>query len=198
MHKIREQESTAAGELVSALADGELPDGDITLALRALQDSDEARARWHTYHVVGEVMRAGAAVPLGAHNPAFVARLRDSLAADVQPLRAAGVRMPDEALRSANDEVWRWKLVAGLCTLAAVGVVGWQLVTLQRPEAGAQLAASQPPAVTVQRAAADGSVMIRDPQLDRLIAQHQQFGGTSALQMPAGFLRNATFEQPAR
>jgi sigma-E factor negative regulatory protein RseA len=34
--------------------------------------------------------------------------------------------------------------------------------------------------------------------LDQLLAAHQQFGGTSALQMPAGFVRNATFERPAR
>ncbi|MHB8949586.1 MAG: sigma-E factor negative regulatory protein, partial [Rhodoferax sp.] len=36
--------------------------------------------------------------------------------------------------------------------------------------------------------------MIRDPQLDALLAAHKQFGGTSALQGPAGFLRNATFD----
>jgi sigma-E factor negative regulatory protein RseA len=41
-------------------------------------------------------------------------------------------------------------------------------------------------------------VMIRDPRLDELLAAHKQFGSTSALQMPAGFLRNATFETPDR
>ena len=41
-------------------------------------------------------------------------------------------------------------------------------------------------------------VMIRDPRLDELLAAHRQTGGTTALQMPAGFLRNATFEAPAR
>jgi sigma-E factor negative regulatory protein RseA len=30
------------------------------------------------------------------------------------------------------------------------------------------------------------------------MAAHRQFGGTSALQMPTGFLRNATFEESAR
>ena len=39
--------------------------------------------------------------------------------------------------------------------------------------------------------------MIRDPRLDELLAA-QQFGKTTALQMPAGFLRNATFEAPKR
>jgi sigma-E factor negative regulatory protein RseA len=40
--------------------------------------------------------------------------------------------------------------------------------------------------------------MIRDPRLDALLAAHRQFGGTSALQMPSGFLRNATFEESSR
>ena len=40
--------------------------------------------------------------------------------------------------------------------------------------------------------------MLRDARLDELLAAHKQFGGISALQMPAGFLRNATFENPAR
>jgi sigma-E factor negative regulatory protein RseA len=47
---------------------------------------------------------------------------------------------------------------------------------------------------------ADGgsAVLIRDPRLDAFLAAHEQFGGTSALQMPAGFFRNATFEGPTR
>jgi sigma-E factor negative regulatory protein RseA len=41
--------------------------------------------------------------------------------------------------------------------------------------------------------------MIRDPRLDEMLAAHRQLGGgASALQTPAGFLRNATFEGPVR
>ncbi|RZL45382.1 MAG: anti-sigma factor, partial [Variovorax sp.] len=39
-------------------------------------------------------------------------------------------------------------------------------------------------------------VMLRDPRLDVLLEAHQQVSGVS--QMPSGFLRNATFEAPAR
>jgi len=42
------------------------------------------------------------------------------------------------------------------------------------------------------------AVMLRDPRLDALLAAHRQFGGTSALQMPSGFLRNATFDEGQR
>ena len=40
--------------------------------------------------------------------------------------------------------------------------------------------------------------MIRDPNLDKLLAAHRQFGGASALGTSSGFLRNATFEAPSR
>ena len=54
------------------------------------------------------------------------------------------------------------------------------------------------PGVAVADADTGSQVMIRDPRLDELLAAHKQFGSTSALQMPAGFLRNATFESPGR
>jgi len=44
----------------------------------------------------------------------------------------------------------------------------------------------------------DAAVMLRDPRLDALLAAHRQHGGVTALQMPAGFLRNATFDEGAR
>jgi sigma-E factor negative regulatory protein RseA len=40
---------------------------------------------------------------------------------------------------------------------------------------------------------AQGQVL-RDVRLEELLAEHRQYGGMSALQMPAGFLRNATYD----
>jgi sigma-E factor negative regulatory protein RseA len=84
----------------------------------------------------------------------------------------------------------------------AVAAVGWSsLAALQADTAqGVQLAVARPAANTAQTelAQAGPQVMIRDPRLDELLAAHKQFGGASALQMPAGFLRNATFEAPQR
>ena len=36
--------------------------------------------------------------------------------------------------------------------------------------------------------------VLRDPRLEQLLAEHRQYGGMSALQMPAGFLRDATHQ----
>ena len=60
------------------------------------------------------------------------------------------------------------------------------------------LVPAQPAQATLASAGNEPQVMIRDPRLDELLAAHKQFGGTSALQMPAGFLRNATFEGGGR
>ena len=101
---------------------------------------------------------------------------------------------------SANDSTFRWKLLAGVASIAAVLAVSWTVLSnLGQTGAAPQLAQSTSSTVpVVAQTTTESPVMIRDPHLDALLAAHKQFGGTSALQMPAGFLRNATFEGPAR
>lgn len=197
MHKTRQDVSADARELASALADGELQGAEFARALAVLQDSAEAQRSWHDYHLVGDVLRAGATSALGAHDPAFVARLRQRLQEQAGPSRAAVQPLVAPVRHSANDGFWRWKLAAGLSSLAAVALLGWQLA-VPRPQEASAVQLAQPDTPAVPLASTEGAVMIRDPRLDQLIAAHQQLGGTSALQMPAGFLRNATFERPAR
>jgi sigma-E factor negative regulatory protein RseA len=40
--------------------------------------------------------------------------------------------------------------------------------------------------------------VIRDAQLEALLAEHRQHGGMSALQTPTGFIRNATYDAAGR
>jgi sigma-E factor negative regulatory protein RseA len=202
-----EQISTP-NELVSALADGELRGATFVQAVQWLEESDDARASWHAYHVVGDVLRAGERAATGAHDAAFVARLRQRLqgeakftpsevainliAGDGCQQKADGIKSHEK--ESANDANLRWKLVAGFASAAAVAVVGWHLIAgLNAPQAGPQVAQ-----VGMQAGQEQPQIMIRDPRLDQLLAAHQQSAGISALQMPAGFLRNATFDRSAR
>ena len=79
--------------------------------------------------------------------------------------------------------------------------VGWSVVATGSggsPSAQPQLATAPQQQAAPVLARSEAGVMIRDPRLDELLAAHRQFGGASALQMPAGFVRNATFEGPAR
>jgi sigma-E factor negative regulatory protein RseA len=211
------QETELKREQLSALVDGQLQGDAFAQTVDWLGQADEARSTWHAYHVVGDVLRAGQAID-SSRDSVFLARLKLGLQQETRrPISFDAPDMnPELALteeadspinlktESANDRFFRWKWVAGLASLAVVSVIGWQAVSVGNdPHGAAQLAQATTPAITsvgtVQPLDAGGAVvMIRDPQLDALLAAHRQFGGTSALQMPAGFLRNATFEGAAR
>ncbi len=205
------QDMSTTRELVSALADGQLRGEEFARALALTEHSEDARAQWHAYHLVGDVLRSHELAASSARDAAFAARLRQrlqqeasmertsfamnsvALGADIS--RAEGQNRTEHP--SANDASMRWKLVAGLASLATVMVVGWHVTSndgtaVEAPQLAQRDVPAQPVAVDATQA------MIRDPRLDQLLAAHQQFGGTSALQMPAGFVRNATFERPAR
>jgi len=202
MQNNEQNKSEVVRELASAMADGELRDVEFAQALESLRGSEEARTYWHACHLIGDVLRQGQTAAVAPHDALFVQQVRERLLAQrLRPPQAALTRR--EEGQAANDSVWRWKLAAGMSAMAVVALVGWQLAW-QRPDAvpAVQLARqTMQPALAAQADQSAGEaalVVIRDPRLDQLIAAHQQLGGTSALQMPAGFLRNATFERPAR
>lgn len=186
-------------ELISALTDGELNGDAVADAVRIAMDDPAGRQAWCAYHVIGEVIRSGAAPSAQASPEAFLARLQQRL--DQEPLPArpvvaepAVVALPQVA---ANDGSWR--LIAGVASVAALGAVAWNFWSAQ-PAAAPQLAAV-PVAPTPAVAQVDPRAqptMIRDPRLDQLLAAHRQLGGAGALQTSSGFLRNATYEGPAR
>lgn len=214
-------------ELVSALADGRLQGDEFARTVAMLGNDADARASWHEYHLVGDLLRSAEAVNAFERNSAgdagFVARFQARLALDTAsiassgeienaPYLVAGYAHPvgnastnGLKIQSANDSNFRWKLVAGFASLAAVAAIGWNTVGylgggVGNGSSGAQLAqvTAPVPAPAIQVVDTGSAVMIRDPHLDALLAAHKQFGGTSALQMPAGFLRNATFEGGSR
>lgn len=205
-------------QAVSALMDGQLHGTEFAQVVEAVQRDPQLRATWQTYHLVGDLLRqaeAGlpqravgdlaarvaarlAAEPMpGPFGPATVAVVVDPADAVARtPAAGAGAisrpahqspQQPDR--NAANDPVWRWRAVAGVATAVAVGAVGWHLLStaVTNPAPAPVLAKTEPP-----------RQMLRDPRLDELLAAHEQSAGISALQMPAGFLRNATFEGRGR
>jgi sigma-E factor negative regulatory protein RseA len=191
-------------ELISALADGELQGEAFAQGMELAAADPAARQAWHTYHLIGEVLRSG---PCPQVTPAdeFLARLRQRLD-DEPPLSGFGTSVvpaaPEApfvapAREAANEGLFRWKMVAGVASVAAMAAVGWGLIAAGgTPPVAGQVAGAAPAINAVTRA--DSGVMIRDPQLDELLAAHRQLGGGSALQTPAGFLRNATFDASGR
>ena len=187
---------TETNELISALADGQLRGDAFARAVDAAAQDPAARQAWHTYHLIGDVLRSS---DLAAHRAPdrFLAKLQQRLGEEKpvlalhhEAVQASAVQRPE----AANDASLRWKMAAGFASVAAVAAIGWNVVGIANAP-GAQLASAPPPAAVV---ATQGGPMIRDAHLDQLLAAHRQLAGAPALQTSGGFLRNATFEGPAR
>lgn len=192
-------------EMISALADGRLDGRAFAETVEAVCADREAMATWHAYHVIGEVLRS-TETGAGRSAPDFLGKLNARLAQERPSQPAAGTLSSQRRRPAANDEAFRWKMVAGIASFAAVGAIGWSMVGVtggssQQPRALLASVPQQAPAsapATVLARAQGGAVMIRDPRLDEFLAAHRQLGGVSALQMPAGFVRAATVEAPGR
>ncbi|MBX3606793.1 MAG: sigma-E factor negative regulatory protein [Piscinibacter sp.] len=197
-----------AAERLSALMDGELHEAaDVAQSCRAWREDAAVRASWHCYHLIGDVMRSEDLAGQGARDAAFLRGLRSRLEAEPVVLAPAARSTP-------RPRRWRW---AGPAAVAAgfVAVAGVLVVTRSPlPEGSPEVAQAPKPApaapavvpvatatATATSAAepvapvADGK-LIRDARLDRYLAAHQQFAGTTALG-PSTFLRRATTDAAA-
>ncbi len=211
------QEMQSDDEQVSALADGQLRGEEFAHTVEWVARDKEARLNWHAYHLVGDVLRSGEAM-VGARELAFAERLKLRLQQEqpltpaldtvdskiAQPFATRSGSLDLSGGRVANDAIFRWKLLAALASIVAVGFISWQFVGAQHGagqlalvqlQKGASVIVSQQ-AVTLD--AGEPQIMVRDPQLDALLAAHRQSGAGSALAMSAGFLRNAAFEGAGR
>jgi Negative regulator of sigma E activity len=193
-------------ELLSALADGVLEGEELAQALDLAAHS-EAQRTWQLYQLVGDVLRAPELAAYGRN--ALAERVCAQLAQQALRLQTAAGDMAEMVAaaapartEAANAAQFHWKWIVGLASMATVAVVGWGVFGAVREQGASavQLAASQPAAPLVAVADPNGAAqpMLRDPRLDELLAAHQQYGYTPALQMPAGFLRNAAFESAGR
>ena len=198
-------------ELLSALTDGELTREELPNLFEIFGDP-AAAGIWNTYHVVGEVLRSpGSAVQLT--DLAFLDRLTQQLLKE--PSFGTGSRMPAPVSGAgsrpiavlavdgprgpaSNDGNFRWKVVAGFACVTAVSTIAWGVSSMILPITGSQFAqvgtlAGGAGSQQVVVASPQG-LMVRDTRLEELLAAHKQLGATSALPVPSGFLRNATFE----
>jgi sigma-E factor negative regulatory protein RseA len=215
--------SQESAERVSALTDGRLDGDEFSRCLHELAHNPQALASWDAYHVMGRSLRSGA-VDAQACDFAFVARLSERLkheTVQIEPVAATPIAVDKTYLPppAANQDYWR--LVAGLASVMLVAVLAWQgFAPVAQGPAGTSVARLAAPVgnsgavlavgdnrgqvlirsdgTSVLTASTDLPVMIRDPQLDALLAAHRNFAGASALQMAPGFVRNANFEEVGR
>jgi sigma-E factor negative regulatory protein RseA len=201
-------DEAASRERLSALVDGELDAGDCAVACAHWRGSVEVRSEWHTWQLIGDVLRSDDLASDAAHDARFLATLRDRLATEPVVLAPTSI-----AARDADGRIraGRWMLPSALAA-GFVLVVGTFAVlqpgtgSAPAPVAIAENAARPsadavrpvPPAgVDAQAAVVADGKLIRDARLDRYLAAHKQFAGTSALGVPSAFLRGATVDAAA-
>lgn len=219
---------TAARERLSALADGALDAHAVAGACALWRSDAEVRATWHAYQVIGDVLRSDDLAQGAVGDARFLQALRTRLATEPtvlapQPLPSAGLR-PAAAATSARGGIrWGWlapsAVAAGFVAVAGVLMVtrmsdnaagagpsvasfaaapAAARVTATSPKAGASSLVPAAPARDDVQALAVNGPFERDAQLDRYLAAHKQFAGSTALGVPSGFLRSATVEMAGR
>jgi sigma-E factor negative regulatory protein RseA len=200
-------------QALSALVDGEGTDAD--QACHAWRDGANVRADWHTYHLIGELLRSDDVRCDARHDAQFLGRLRQRLAAE--PV----VLAPVAPMPAAHRGNWRRAWVAPMAVAAGfVAVAGVLVVTrvaapdgsvqdrsalLARPSAGqaasglqgASAGATPSAPAPVDLPGTEGR-LIRNAELDRYLAAHQQYSNTSAVAVPGGSVRKATAVSPGR
>lgn len=200
-------------ERLSALADGETGGSASAAACATWRGEEDARRDWHCWQLIGDVLRSDELASSAGRDARFLAGVRSRLAVEAVVLAPAELVAvaPAAARRPA-----RWMVPAAMAA-GFVLVVGTFVVV--RPDPGAP---SSPPAVAMgvvaDRAALDTALasadlresarasealaadpkVIRDAGLDRYLAAHKQFAGSTALGVPSTFLRSATVESASR
>ncbi len=203
-------EGSDRAEHLSALADGELAAGEAATVCDLWKRDPEARQAWHAYHLIGDVLRSDDLVSRADHDCRFLLAVRSRLAAEPVVLAPAPLQVAPRAARP------RWMVPAAMA--ASIALVAGTFVVLQpgesavgasRPVAVAAVPPTSPdsalpsrvadaPSADPQVALAVNGRLVRDGRLDRYLAAHNQFAGTSALGLPSAFLRAATVDVEPR
>lgn len=173
---------------VSAAMDGDRHALD--KACHAWRDDPRARADWHAFHLIGDVLRSSELAAPAARDAAFLAGLRQKLA--VEPV----VLAPAAQKAAAQPATRNWRvpaaMAAGFVAVAGVLVVS-QMPALSGRASAPVLALSSPPAVAVPDVL-PRPVILRDPRLDEFLRAHQSAKGGAAVAVPGSSLRRVDVE----
>lgn len=197
-------------QALSTLMDGAAAPSEAARACAAWRDASDARAAWHAYHVIGDVLRSDELGSRARSDADFVKALRERLAKEPVPLAPqAGEQAEPVPDRKVRRHGWATPFAVAAGFVAVAGVLVVTRVSAPPPVAATQFALAPQAASTAapvmvadslgepQTLVANGQ-LIRDVRLDRYLAAHKEFSGSSALGVPSGFLRSATFDASGR
>lgn len=174
--------SDAMRQSLSALMDGQADDAAVSNALSAWRSQPQARECWHTYNLIGDVLRSDELSASPARDEAFLVALRGKLAAEPVPLAPAS---------REGERSWRRRLVAPAAVAAGFVAVAGVLVVLRGT---APLESGSAPLVAGTTTGGELTTVanrevIRDARLDRYLAAHRKASNITPMQ-PGPVVRN--------
>ena len=206
-------------EQISALADSELVDSHIDVALAALRQPEE-QAAWDIYHQIGDVLRSDEMAV--AMRPDFVARMTVRLAAEpiiIAPGLSKPATVPQQVeagQKSAANNRFKRFAMPGVLAAAAASVAlmsAPQLMVAMKGKSGqenvqvmvastpspvsqaAVISASASQAALVSAAVSGRTMVLRDPHIDEYLRAHQRFSpsvyGSAQLARSATLVRDS-------
>lgn len=213
MSEWSESELRAMEEL-SALMDGEVDASAADQSCRQWREIEGVRASWHSYHLIGDVLRSSELASSAPRDEVFLAAFRQRMAQE-PVVFAPSAAVPGEITEQpAARRSWAapaavaagFVLVAGVLVVVQMSGGLWGRDT--QVDTGVVEAALADGVRVVGVAASGGAAepaavvlngqLIRDVRLDEYLAAHKKFGGSSVPGGPSGFLRNAAADGSAR
>ncbi len=196
--------------ILSALADGDADAGEQDLAFRAWRDDEgDARATWHAYQLIGDVLRRDdLATPVG-HDTALLRAVRARLAQEPVVLAPQNLPAPPAVARPAVARRlggWaraHWQAPAAMAAgfVLVAGGLSMRPGDPARPAAVAQ-AVMSPPAVA-GGGAGGASIAPMEPTpaamdvTPYLVAHRQSIMQAAVFRMPDARLSAVSWKQPA-
>lgn len=170
-------------ECLSALADGDAQ--ALAAACGQWRDNEAARQAWHSYHLIGDVMRSDELAARPAHDAAFLAGVRARLAAEPVVLAPQPVSHPPR-----RRQPWLLPAAAAAGVAVVAGVLVVARVGAPGAVPGGPVLATAPGASMqqLQTVSVDGQAVLRDPRLEELVRQHHASRRGIAVPLP-GALR---------
>jgi sigma-E factor negative regulatory protein RseA len=207
--------SESSRRILSALADGDATDSEAARAYLAWRDDPDARASWHAYQLIGDVLRSEDLATEPSADEAFLVALRARLAGEpvvLAPQARVGAdpgALPSAVNASAGaaHSRRRWHgpltMAAGfLVMLGGLSVVGpFRHGTdpqLASNGAAGPLIASTTSVVNAPAVRTAAENQAAADQLAPYLAAHRQSTMSSPFQMPGSDIRNASLVQPAQ
>ena len=209
-----DSDRSSSRRILSALADGDATDSEASRAFQSWRDDPDARASWHAYQLIGDVLRSDDLANEPAADESFLVALRARLATEPvvlapQPrVEEAPLAQPVAANAAARTRArWQGPVAMAAGFLAVIGVLN--VAGPFKQGAGGPLAtnatsASGPGLASTTSIDNSGVVLTSAQskaaaeQLAPYLAAHRQSAMSGPFQMPGSDLRNASLVQPAR